>query len=149
MRTTNGKVILGPLTQQFLNLIMKKMPSRYKRRFFIGTLVPRVSNLTTKDTQALEKLNAAIVKGKDYKFLKMSMTVSDLIWSDIDNEIVTVDGVQMSLADAKRKGIDFYVEAVKTFVGNQIPTFLRYGSKSLMLHDIESTIREANGYKSA
>lgn len=126
---------------------MKKMPTRYKRRFFIGTLIPRVSKLTTSDIEALEKLNASIVKGKDHKFLKISMIASDLIWSDIDSESVVVNGVEITLAAARDRGLDFYVEAVKLFLGNKIPTFLRYGSKSLMLHDIESTIREANGFK--
>lgn len=131
----------GCLASRLLFGLMRIVPRSYKRRFLISSLIPKVSKITTNDREALEKLNALIVRAKDHKFLQASMIVSDLIWSDIEKEsVVMSDGRVMTLEEAVSTGMDSYVEALTTYILERVPANLRYGSLKLMRHDIASTL---------
>lgn len=118
------------------------LPARVKRMMFVTTITGLMRQITDPNEELIARLND-VFKAVHYQgTISATMRVKAIIWRKI-NPTVELNGRSVTIAGLDKMVLtDDETEQVASYFASNVPSWMRYGSRELMIHDVKEVMHQ-------
>ena len=118
------------------------LPARVKRMMFVTTITGLMRQITDPNEELIARLND-VFKAVHYQgTISATMRVKAIIWRKI-NPTVELNGRSVTIAGMDKMVLtDEETEQVASYFASNVPSWMRYGSRELMIHDVKEVMHQ-------
>lgn len=118
------------------------LPARVKRMMFVSSITGLMRQITDPNEELVARLNE-VFKAVHYQgTITATMKVKAIIWRKI-NPTVELNGRSVTIAGMDKMTLtDDEAEQVASYFATNVPSWMRYGSRELMIHDVKEVMHQ-------